>query len=88
MEKMIEHLKKTWKNYLIGIWMVGMSGFLFYMNEQIRTINQVNTELHSNVDSIESVLIGTDGNVAEVKKKVDDMSGKMENVYRRVMRRR
>ncbi len=87
-DQLIGHLSKTWKAYLVGIWMIAVSGFLLYLNGQIQAVNQVNVKLTSDVDSIESILIGTDGNVAEVKKKVDVMSGRMENVYRRVMRRR
>lgn len=88
MDKVTTHLKKTWKVYLMGIWMLAVSGFLIYLNGQIQMINQANIKLSSDVDSIESVLISTDGNVSEVKKQVDDMAGKMENVHRRVMRRR
>lgn len=88
MNKVITHLKKTWKVYIMGIWMIGVSGFLYYLNGQVRTLNQASMKLSSDMDSIESILIGTDGNVAAMKKKVDDMSAKMETVYLRVMRRR
>jgi allophanate hydrolase subunit 1 len=88
MDKVLAHLKKTWKVYLMGIWMIGVSGFLYHLNGQIQTIRQANSKLSSDVGSIESILISTDGNVADVKKQVDDMAGKMENVHRRVMRRR
>lgn len=88
MNKVITHLKKTWKVYIMGIWMIGVSGFLYYLNGQVRTLNQASLKLSSDVDSVESILIGTDGNVAAMKKKVDDMSAKMETVYLRVMRRR
>ena len=88
MDKVLAHLKKTWKVYLMGIWMIGVSGFLYYLNGQIQMILQASSKLSSNVDSIESILISTDGNVADVKKQVDAMAGKMENVHRRVMRRR
>lgn len=88
MDQVLAHLKKTWKVYLMGIWMIGVSGFLYYLNGQIQTIRQANSKLSSDVDSIESILISTDGNVANIKKQVDDMAGKMENVHRRVMRRR
>lgn len=88
MNKVITHLKKTWKVYIMGIWMIGVSGFLYYLNGQVRTLNQASMKLSSDVDSIESILIGTDGNVAAMKKKVDDISAKMETVYLRVMRRR
>jgi hypothetical protein len=88
MDKVITHLKKTWKVYLMGIWMIGVSGFLYNLNRQIHMINQTNMKLSSDVGSIESVLISTDGNVAEMKKQVEGMAGRMENVHRRVMRRR
>lgn len=88
MNKVITHLKKTWKVYIMGIWMIGVSGFLYYLNGQVRTLNQASLKLSSDVDSVESILIGTDGNVAAMKKKVDDMAAKMETVYLRVMRRR
>lgn len=88
MNKVITHLKKTWKVYIMGIWMIGVSGFLYYLNGQVRTLNQASLKLSSDVDSVESILIGTDGNVAAMKKKVDDISAKMETVYLRVMRRR
>jgi hypothetical protein len=88
MDKVITHLKKTWKVYLMGIWMIAVSGYLYYLNGQIQTINEANAKLSSDVGSIESILIGTDGNVAEMKKSVDGMTGKMETVYKRVMRRR
>lgn len=88
MDKVIAHLKKTWKVYIMGLWMIGVSGFLYYQNGQIQMLNQATVKLNSDVDSIESILISTDGNVAEVKKQVDIMAGKMENVHQRVMRRR
>ena len=88
MNKVISHLKKTWQVYLMGVWMIGVSGFLYYLNGQIRTIDQTSVKLSSDIDSIESILISTDGNVAGMKTKIDDMSGKMETVYKRVMRRR
>ncbi|WP_419655667.1 uncharacterized protein Dvar_47620 [Desulfosarcina variabilis str. Montpellier] len=88
MDKVIAHLKRTWKVYLMGAWMISVSGFLYYLNGQVQRINQAAIKLSSDVDSIESILISTDGNVAEVKKQVDDMVGKIENVHKRVMRRR
>lgn len=88
MDKVIAHLKKTWKVYIMGLWMIGVSWFLYYLNGQIQMLNQANAKLSSDVDSIESILISTDGNVAEMKKQVDAMTGKMENVHQRVMRRR
>lgn len=88
MEKAVAHIKKSWKTYVVGIWMIGMSGFLYYLNGETRTIKQASIKLNSNVDSIESILISTDGNVAEVKKQMDRVASQMVNVHKRVMRRR
>lgn len=87
MEKVTAHLKKTWKVYLMSIWMIGVTGFLFYLKGEIQTIKQTSIKLSSDVGSIESILISTDGNVAETKKQVEDVASKMEVVHKRVMRR-
>jgi hypothetical protein len=87
MENFIAHLKKEWKVYAMGIWMIGMTGFLFSLNGQVQATRQTVLKLSSDVDSIESVLIGADGNVAEMKKQVDAMSSKVATIHKRVMRR-
>lgn len=50
----------------MGIWMIGVSGYLFHINGKLKTLDNTNGKLMSDVDSIESVLVSTDGNVAEV----------------------
>ena len=87
MQKVVAHLKKEWKVYAMAIWMAGVTGFLFHTNGRVLAVQQTSMKLSADVDSIESILIGTDGNVAEVKKQMGDMSSKMRNVYKRVMRR-
>ena len=44
-------------------------------------------KMSSDVDSIESILISTDSNVAEVKKQVGEMSSSVAIIHRRIMRR-
>jgi hypothetical protein len=87
MENLIAHLKKEWKVYAMGIWMIGVTGFLFSLNGQVQALRQTALKLSSDVDSIESVLIGADGNVAEIKKQVEAMSAKVATIHKRVMRR-
>lgn len=87
MEQFVVHMKKEWKAYIIAIWMIGVTGYLYCLNGQVKALNQKEMKLSSDVDSIESILISTDSNVAEVKKQVDDMSGKMTTIHKRVMRR-
>ena len=87
MQKVIAHLKKEWKVYVMAIWMIGVTGFLYHLNGQVQAIKQTSVKLSSDVDSIESILISTDSNVAEVKKQVGEISPKIKNIHKRVMRR-
>jgi hypothetical protein len=87
MENFVAHLKKEWKVYAMGIWMIGVTVFLFNLYGQVQAVRQTALKLSSDVDSIESVLIGTDGNVAEVKKQMGAMTSKVANIHKRVMRR-
>ena len=87
MEKIVAHIKKEWKVYIMAIWMIGVTGFLYHLSGQVQMIHQTNMKLSSDVDSIESVFISTDSNVAEVKKQVETMSSKVAIIHKRVMRR-
>lgn len=87
MEKYVVHLKKEWKVYAVATWMVGVTVFLYCLNGQLQVLNQAESKLRSDVDSIESILISTDGNVAEMKKQVGDISSRVKTIHKRVMRR-
>jgi hypothetical protein len=87
MEKFVAHIKREWKVYILAIWMIGVTGYLYRLNGQIEAIKQTNLKLSSDVDSIESIFISTDNNVAEVKKQVEEISAKMAIIHKRIMRR-
>lgn len=87
MQKITASIKKEWKAYTMAVWMIGVTGFLFYLNGAIQTVKQKSTKLSSDVDSIESILISTDNNVQEIKKQVDDMSAKIGIIHKRMRRR-
>ena len=87
MQKVVARLKKEWKVYVMAIWMVGVTGFLYHLSGQVQSVKQTSVKLSSDVDSIESVLLSTDNNVAEVKKQVEELSSKIKSIHKRVMRR-
>ena len=87
MDDFTTRLKKEWKVYVMALWMIAVSGFLFYLNGTIQETRQACAKLISDVDSIESILISTDANVASLKKTVDEMSGKVDTIHLRVRRR-
>ena len=87
METVVAHIRKEWKVYVMAIWMIGVTGFLYHLSGQVREIGQTSIKLSSDVDSIESIFISTDNNVADVKKQVEGMSAKVAIIHKRVMRR-
>jgi hypothetical protein len=87
MEKIVVHIKKEWKVYVMAIWMILATGFMYHLNGKVQVIYQTSMKLSSDVDSIESILISTDNNVADVKKQLGAMSSKVSNMHKRVMRR-
>jgi hypothetical protein len=88
MQSVVAHLKKEWKVYVMALWMIGVSGFLYYLNGQVQSLQQRSLKLGSDMDAIEGVLISTDGNVKAIKKQVDDMSARVAVIHKRIMRRR
>ena len=86
MDNYTAHLKKEWRAYAMALWMIAVTGFLFYLNSAIQETRQASAKLISDVDSIESILISTDANVASMKKTVDEMSGKVDTIHLRVRR--
>lgn len=87
MSDFVGNLKREWKLYVMAIWMIGVTGFLVHLNTVVQDVRQTCQKLDSDIGSIESILISTDGNVAEMKKRVDDMSAKVSVLYKRVRRR-
>lgn len=87
MNDLVAHLKREWKLYIMAIWMLGMTGFLVYLNSVVQDVRQTCLKLSSDVDSIESILISTDSNVAEMKNQIKDVSAKVSVIHNRVRRR-
>ena len=87
MDKVTTHLKREWTVYVMALWMIGVTGFLFYLNNTLQETRQACAKLISDVDSIESILISTDANVVNIKGKVDEMSGKVNTIHQRIRRR-
>ena len=88
MRSVVAHLKKEWKVYVMALWMIGVSGFLFYLNGQVQSLQQRGLKLSSDMGAMEGVLISTDGNVKAIKTQVDDMSARVAVIHKRIMHRR
>ena len=80
-------LKNEWKTLLIIVWLILITVFLFQLNGQLSAVGSQNARLLSTIDSVESVAIGTDANIADISKKVDSINSNVEFVVSKVRRR-
>jgi len=87
MNEFTAQLKREWKFCMVAIWMIGVTGFLVYLNAVVQDVRQTCVKMSSDVGSIESILISTDGNVAEMKNQIKDVSAKVSVIHNRVRRR-
>ena len=87
-ESMImDFLKKEWKAILFILWLIGITVYLFQMNDQIGQIKKVNTKMMSTMDSVESVTISTDSNIQEMNKKTDEINANVSFIVQKVRRK-
>ena len=87
MNNLIAGIKKEWRVAIMAIWMIGVTGYLIYLNGMMQSIRQTALKLSSDLDSVESILISTDTNVSEIKKQVNDMAAKVTVIQQRARRR-
>ena len=87
MHSVAERIKNEWKTLVVAVWMIGVTAYLVYMNAMVQDLTRTAAKLTSDVGSIESILISTDGNVSEMKQRLDAMSAKVDIVHQRVRRR-
>ena len=86
MQNFTAYIRKEWKVCLMAVWMIGVSGFLFYLNGVVQTVKQTSVKLSSDVDSVEGILISTDSNVVEIKKLAEATSAKVSIIHKRMRR--
>jgi len=80
-------LKKEWKTLLIGFWLIMITYFLIALNSQLSNLNRQGVQVLSTLDSVESVVISTDANIADIGKKIDGINSNVEFVVSKVRRR-
>ena len=80
-------LKKEWKTLLLIIWLIGISYFLFAVKGQLNGMQRDDAQLRSTLDSVESVVLSTDNNIADMGKKIDGINSNVEFVVTKVRRR-
>lgn len=83
----LEEIKKEWKVYLLIFGMIWISVLLFQLNTKIANLEVATTELNSTLDSVEGIIISTDGNIARVEKKIGVIESNVAYIVRKVRRK-
>ncbi len=82
-----DKLQKEWKTWAVAIWMVAVTGFLFYINVKIDRLKATDEFIVSNIDSIESVVINNDATIIEISKSIKAMEPNIIYIRNKVRRR-
>jgi hypothetical protein len=83
----MDFLKKEWKAILFILWLIGITIYLFQMNDQIGQLKKINTKMMSTMDSVESVAISTDSNIQQMDKKTDEINANVSFIVQKVRRK-
>lgn len=83
----MEFIKKEWKTLLIILWLIVITYFMIAMNGQLANVNRQGDKILSTLDSVESVAISTDANIADMGKKIDGIDSNVNFVVSKVRRR-
>jgi len=80
-------LKKEWRTLLIVLWLIIITYFIVALNGQLVDLNRQGAKLSSTLDSVESVTLSTDANIAGMGKKIDGINSNVEFIVTKVRRR-
>lgn len=83
MENLITRIKQEWGIYILAVWMIGLTGYLIYLNGVLHSIQRMGMKLNSDIESMTGIVISTDSNVTEIRKQVDDMAAKVTLIQQR-----
>lgn len=83
----MQFLKKEWKTVLPMLWLVIISVFLLRISSQLNEMHMRHAKVASTLDSVESIVLGTDSGVVQVSKKVGEMETNVDFIVERMRRR-
>jgi hypothetical protein len=88
MESFSSNLRYEWKKYLVALWMIGITAFVFQMDMKVRQLVTRIQTIDSTMESIEGVVSGSDYTLGMIEKKVTALEKSVSIISRRVKRLR
>ena len=70
MESVRSNLRYEWKKYLIALWMICITAFVFHMDMKVRQLVTKVRNIDATMGSIEGIVIGSDYTLGNIEKKV------------------
>jgi len=86
MESVKSNLRYEWKKYLIALWMIGITAFVFHMDMKVRQLVTKVQNIDATMGSIEGIVSGSDYTLGIIEKKVDALEKSVYTISRRVKR--
>jgi hypothetical protein len=86
MESVRSNLRYEWKKYLIALWMICITAFVFHMDMKIRGLVTRVQNIDATMGSIEGIVSGSDYTLGNIEKKVAALEKSISIISRRVKR--
>jgi hypothetical protein len=86
MESVRSNLRYEWKKYLIALWMIGITAFVFQMDMKVRNLVTRVQNIDATMGSIEGIVSGSDYTLGNIEKKVVELEKSVSIISKRVKR--
>ena len=86
MESVRSNLRYEWKKYLIALWMICITAFVFHMDMKVRQLVTKVRNIDATMGSIEGIVIGSDYTLGNIEKKVVALEKSVSLISSRVKR--
>lgn len=86
MESVRSNLRYEWKKYLIALWMICITAFVFHMDMKVRQLVRRVQNIDATMGSIEGIVSGSDYTLGTIEKKVVALEKSVSIVSRKVNR--
>ena len=86
MESVKSNLRYEWKKYLIALWMICITAFVFHMDMKVRQLVTKVQNIDATMGSIEGIVSGSDYTLGNIEKKVATLEKSVSIISRRVKR--
>lgn len=84
MESVRSNLRYEWIKYLIALWMIIITAFVFHMDMKVRQLVTKVQKIDATMGSIEGIVIGSDYTLGNIEKKVVELEKSVSLISRRV----